>query len=146
MKNIVIFLFILLPSVACARDGFYNNVVRFTVDYPELGQTIADVHEEIVGDDIEFVASGGNFFIQAVPVVVDVSAYEITFSWEDTYSGQYDSSEFNGYVFTDVYGKIDKIIQVEYETNLEINEDDITFNDDQSYNIHRSSLKLKQEK
>lgn len=136
MKIVLTYLIaiILMTYSAMASEGFYGQRLRFSVDYPVVGQTIANVFEERVNDDIEFQASGGLLFTLAVPVLVDVSNLEIDFSYEEIKNpGRYAITEFNGYVFTDIDRTINDIIGLSYETTMGIDTERIWFNENQIF-------------
>lgn len=141
VTNLLVSIFIFFfPISANAWEGFYGHRLRFTVDYPVLGETVADILEETVNNDIEFEASGGSLFLFAVPVLVDISAHDIAFSYENVLSAsRYATTDFNGYVFTDIYNTIDPIIYLSYETTMEMDRERIWFNENQIF-INMSSL------
>jgi hypothetical protein len=132
--SIAILIILSFNNVSLA--GFKGNSIRLTVESPRI---IDGPHEAIVDESIEFELQKEN---NVVEVDIDISENTIYFDYSRSSSNLFASGTFNGYIFSDINNSLPNIENVEIidsETTLGINEDRITFNENQIF-INVASL------
>ncbi|MCI5178061.1 MAG: hypothetical protein D3911_01810 [Candidatus Electrothrix sp. AW3_4] len=140
-----VLLSILTVSISASTvTGFNGEVVRLTVDSPNLGEIIAGPHDAIVDSNIEFSLERVN---NVVEVDINLSDKTIYFDYSRSSYGNFASGSFNGYVFTDINNTIPNITSVKIDTiatTLGVDDSRISYDNNQIF-VNVASLSFNQD-